>query len=124
MEIRILSDEEQEKYKLMIAAENWKCQRMEAIKSEVRGALRYIVFTPFAIAANVMSLLLKIVGCVLSIGLPYGLYMLYRAICAGINGTEVVGSCAVPIILFLVIPFIAMFASWVCAKVADCLDRC
>lgn len=124
MEFRKLSDEEQAKYQMMIAADYRKCQRREAIKSEIRKALRYIVFTPFSIAANVLSLILKIVGSILSIGLPYGLIQLYRAIYAALKGKEMTDSYAVPIVLFFVLPFIALFASWVCAKFADCIDRC
>lgn len=97
-----------------------KCR--SGIASGFFGAVRYVVFTPLSIAANVVGVLSRFVGGIIAIGMPYGVYRLYRAIVEITGGAKFNELKLWAVWLFVVTPFIAFFVDFVFSKIADILE--
>lgn len=45
---------------------------------EIARCFRVVFFTPLSIAFNVISIVAKLIGSIASIGMPYGVYCIYK----------------------------------------------
>lgn len=70
-------------------------------------ALKYIIFTPLAIGCRTVSFLASIVGRLLSIGLPFGIWRLVQIIPEILNGAKLDDVGWWPVGAFVFLPFIA-----------------
>ena len=85
--------------------------------------IAFVLFTPFIIAFEIISMLLRTCGCFMSIGLPVGLYSLYKTIIqwkAGVSLCDISQTTFVG--LFVIIPFATLALSVVFEKLANWME--
>ena len=85
--------------------------------------IAFVLFTPFVIAFDIISKLLRAGGCFMSIGLPFGLYCLYKAFLQWRAGVPLCDISQTTFIgLFVIIPFAALALSVVLEKLANWME--
>lgn len=102
-----------------VAKQHEKQEKIDA----VLHCIKFIFFTPFVIAAGIVSFVLKLVGQITSIGLPYGIYCAYQTVVqlkAGVALGDIKQTTFV--CLFLLLPFIAFAMSALVEKIGNTLE--
>ena len=119
----VISEEDRLRGERLAAEYNRKLEKRFKRTEAVKGVLKYTFLTPLAIASHIISILLKLIGTVTAIGLPYGLYCVYEVICKLCDGIEL---SEIPqrdfVCLFVFTPFIAFLLSGLTEKIADFRD--
>ena len=107
----------------MICDERWaQMQYKNRFRRGLVRGLKVVLLTPVAVGMKVLSIASRIVGYVLAIGLPFGLWGAYNVGKQLYNGvalnelTHLFSTTA-----FFILPFIAMFISVVSASVSSYL---
>lgn len=63
-----------------IEAYNKKMNKRNAILSGISDFIKYVFYAPLSIATSVMSAFFKFCGTIFAIGMPFGLYCVYKII--------------------------------------------
>lgn len=116
-EIKYVSEKERREMQNYINNYNKKLHKRNEVISSIAHYVKYVFFTPLAIATNIISVIFKVGGSVASIGIPYGIYCVYlnEGIAFGdIKQTTFVCS-------FVIFPFIAFALSLLFEKLSDYL---
>lgn len=79
-EIKYLNENEKKKAQEYINKYNKKIRKENEFINKIIDALKYIFFTPLSIATELLSIILKFIGSVTAMGIPYGVYCLYKTI--------------------------------------------
>ena len=121
-EIKYVSKREKCEMQNYINDYNKKLHKRNEVISNIAHYVKYVFYTPLAIATNIISVIFKIGGSVASIGIPYGVYCVYKTIVqlkAGIAFEDIKQTTFV--CLFIIFPFIAFALSLLFEKVSDYL---
>jgi hypothetical protein len=121
-EIKYVSEAERNKMQNYINDYNKKLRRKNEVMSNIGHSAKYIFYTPIAIAANILSSIFKIGGGIAAVGMPYGIYCIYKTIVqlnAGIALEDIKQTTFV--CLFVIFPFIAFALSLAFEKLSDYL---
>lgn len=118
--IRPVSEEERER--LLLQLQEIERQKKEIRKEKFKRIGKFfasILFPPFEITLNAMHVILKILGGLLSIGLPYGIYCIYKMIVTYQSGVSILemehyGGA----MLFGILPFIAFALAMISDKIS------
>lgn len=108
----VKDDSEEGAHRIQLAKDRYA--RKAERKSGAKRFFKMTFYTPISLGLRVASIAAKILGVVTALGLPYGIYSAYRIVRSIIDklpleGTEThhYGTA----LLFLVLPFVAFFAS-------------
>lgn len=115
-EIKYVSEKERREMQNYINNYNKKLHKRNEVISSIAHYVKYVFFTPLAIATNIISVIFKVCGSVASIGIPYGIYCIY--INAGIAFGDIKPTTFVCLFIF---PFIAFALSLLFEKLSDYL---
>lgn len=121
-EIKYVSEAERKKMQNYINDYNKKLHKKNETMSNIGRSAKYIFYTPIAIAASILSSVFKIGGGIAAIGMPYGIYCIYKTIVqlsAGIALEDIKQTTFV--CLFVIFPFIAFALSLAFEKLSDYL---
>ena len=72
--MRIMNDAEIEHFQRNLLKVNRRIQ----IADSVKQGFKVVLFTPISISLNAISAVLKIVGSLLALGLPFGIYFFIK----------------------------------------------
>lgn len=99
---------------------NKRLERNNAILDMIFRSVKYILFSPLAIATRLLSVLFKIGGSVTAIGLPYGVYCIYKTVIL-LKDNVALGDIKQTtfVCLFVIFPFTAFAISLGFEKLAD-----
>lgn len=98
---------------MSMARERAKYERND----EVFRFFRVVFFTPLAIVFKVISFASKVIGGISSIGIPFGLYCLYKDIVAMKGGTALADIHNLVFIeLFVILPFASFALHFIAEK--------
>lgn len=118
--IRYLTEEERRAVERRLIELNKKIERRSRITQSISNTLKYIFFKPLSIATMIISVVAKFCGFILALGMPYGLYCLYKVIEQIINnqplGEE---NYVLFVLLFVLSPFIAYALNFLFEKLSD-----
>lgn len=123
-EIRMGTERERREHQAYIDKYNEKLHRKWERNAAIGHSIKYVLFTPIIIALNIVNMILKFVGSIASIGLPYGLYCVYKTVIqmnAGMALTDIKQTTFV--CLFAILPFTAFALAMLSEKLADVLER-
>ena len=102
---------------------NAEVEREKALQKAALVAVRGIFFPPLAIMFRVISFVSKAAGGVAAIGLPYGLYSLYKVALQLFNGVVLTDATHTLYAGILgIFPFIAFFITYVATGLANRLS--
>lgn len=121
-EIKYVSERERREMQNYINNYNKKLHKRNEVLSSIAHYVKYVFYTPLAIATNIISVIFKVGGSVASIGIPYGIYCVYKTIVqlkAGIAFGDIKQTTFV--CLFVISPFIAFALSLLFEKLSDYL---
>ena len=79
-EIKYVSERERREMQNYINNYNKKLHKRNEVLSSIAHYVKYVFYTPLAIATNIISVIFKVGGSVASIGIPYGIYCVYKTI--------------------------------------------
>ena len=116
--MRIMSENEIYDFQRNLLKINKRIQMADSIKQ----CVKVMICTPISISLNVISAILKIAGSILAVGLPFGIYFLYKIIVQLHNGipfAEV--SDKTFTLLFFIFPFTAFFFHYITKKLSEIL---
>ena len=122
-EIRMGTEEERREQQAYIDKYNEKLHRKWERNAAIGHSIKYVIFTPVIIALNIVTMIFKLVGGIASIGLPYGLYCVYKTIVqmnAGMALADIKQTTFV--CLFVILPFTAFAIAMLSEKLADFLE--
>jgi len=122
-EINYVSDTDRLEMQKYVNRYDKKLRRNNSIISSIAQSIKYVVYTPLTIAANVVSVVFRIGGSITAIGIPYGLYCGYKTIVllnAGVALEDIKQTTFV--CLFLIFPFTAYAISLAFQKLSDYLS--
>ena len=121
-EIKYVSEEEHKRMQEYINEYTKKRLRKRERRLKIVHTIKYIFYMPLSIAANVLSVLFKIAGSIASIGIPYGMYCLYKIILQLSNEVALSDINEAHFVFpFFLFPFIAFALSAIFEKVAHYL---
>lgn len=119
----VISEEEKRRGEIIVEAYNRKLEKRNKRNSAITGVLKFTFFSPLAIATHIISIILKIIGTITAIGLPYGLYCVYEVIRQLVDGKSITEIEQTGFVcLFVLIPFVAFLISGLTEKLADFFD--
>jgi len=121
-EIKYLSEAERRETEEYIERYNEKLRKKDEVHSSIGRFIKYVLFTPLAIAANVVSMVFRVGGSIAAVGIPYGLYCIYKTIeqiSAGRTIYEIKQTTFV--CLFIIFPFTAFAVSFIFDKLSEYL---
>lgn len=121
-EIKYVSERERREMQNYINNYNKKLHKRNEVLSSIAHYVKYVFYTPLAIATNIISVIFKVGGSVASIGIPYGIYCVYKTIVqlkTGIAFGDIKQTTFV--YLFVIFPFIAFALSLLFEKLSDYL---
>lgn len=97
-----------------------KLERRQARLNAVANGFKAVFFTPLSIGAKVISFVCRLIGSILSLGLPYGIYCVYKTIKQLIEG---IAFAEIPqttgLLFFFILPFIAFGAAFIFENLSD-----
>lgn len=121
-EIKYVSERERREMQNYINNYNKKLHKRNEVLSSIAHYVKYVFYTPLAIATNIISVIFKVGGSVASIGIPYGIYCVYKTIVqlkTGIAFGDIKQTTFV--CLFVIFPFSAFALSLLFEKLSDYL---
>ncbi|BAL01883.1 hypothetical protein OBV_p-00280 (plasmid) [Oscillibacter valericigenes Sjm18-20] len=119
-EIRFVSEEEKKKMQEYIDKHVENEKKRDAAKDKAFHAAKYVLYTPLSIATHIVACAFKFAGYITSIGLPYGLYCIYKTLIqlkAGVPFAEIKQTTFV--CLFVILPFAAFALNLIFDKVSE-----
>lgn len=116
--MRFMTEEELERSKQLMAKMDRKIEKREKIKSTLLSGFHAVFYTPLAIAFHAVAFISRSVGCIASLGLPFGVYYAYKFIQDLTNGipfkeSENLETAAALLALPFIVFAIAAFTGWV-----------
>lgn len=103
--------------------ENYRRERRAEIAEAAFRVIRFVFFTPLGIAARITAMLAKMIGYIFSIGLPFGIYYLYKAMNQFLSGNNLAAIEWDRAAFLVGIPFIAFLVSQLFDGAADLLEE-
>jgi len=122
-EISYVSETDRREMQNYINKYDKKLRKNNNVLLSIAMSIKYVVYTPLAIAANAVSLVFKICGSITAIGIPYGLYCGYKTIkllSAGVSWGDIKQTTFV--CLFVIFPFTAYTISLIFQKLSEYLS--
>ena len=93
-------------------------------KSEIIQGIKIVLFSPLIIMFKLLSVVFKIIGGIFSVGLPYGIYCLYKVIEKLYEGVQYYQiKEAVYMHIFFVLPFVAFLVHFICDRIRKYLQQ-
>lgn len=116
----IYSEEIKKRTEELVREYEEKLKRKQARLTAVANGFKAVFFIPLKIASRVLSWGCRLAGTLLSLGLPYGIYCVYKTVkqlIAGFAFSEIpqtAGLC-----FFFILPFIAFGTAFIFENLAD-----
>lgn len=102
------TDEEQKQVKQYISQQYTKTAKRILRKRGFVSFLKYVCFSPLSISTRVLAIVCKIIGSISAIGLPFGIYNIYKMIVQVNEGILLADiECTKWIAAFFILPFAA-----------------
>lgn len=123
LNIKYMSTEEAAEAQKYIEEYNAKLQKKFKRQRNISNFFKCMFFSPLAICTRIVASILRLIGCILAIGMPYGIYCIYKTAEQLVSGVSYVDIEHTKwIVPLFILPFVLFGIYYLLDKLADYFD--